>query len=102
MATWAICCAMLESFLAIGLSPVAYGCPARPQAKKMPAWSNTSKVFDHAGLLVNEPPGEAGLPFIQSSDDIRLDCDLRRWPVPTDPVSSSIVPRRAGIARELF
>ncbi len=25
--------------------------------------------FDHVGLLVNEPPGQAGLPFIQSSDD---------------------------------
>jgi len=22
------------------------------------------KAFDHAGLLVNEPPGTAGLPFI--------------------------------------
>ena len=22
------------------------------------------EVFDHAGLLVNEPPGKAGLPFI--------------------------------------
>jgi hypothetical protein len=30
------------------------------------------EVFDHAGLLVNEPPGKAGLPFIQSSDNIRL------------------------------
>jgi hypothetical protein len=25
--------------------------------------------FDHVGLLVNEPPGQAGLPFVQSSDD---------------------------------
>jgi len=22
------------------------------------------KAFDHVGLLVNEPPGQAGLPFI--------------------------------------
>jgi hypothetical protein len=22
------------------------------------------QAFDHAGLLVNEPPGQAGLPFI--------------------------------------
>jgi hypothetical protein len=29
------------------------------------------EVFDHVGLLVNEPPGPAGLPFIQSSDDFR-------------------------------
>jgi hypothetical protein len=27
-----------------------------------------SGVFDHVGLLSNEPPGTAGLPFIQSSD----------------------------------
>lgn len=27
-------------------------------------------VFQHAGLLVNEPPGMAGVPFIESSDDI--------------------------------
>jgi len=26
--------------------------------------------FDHAGLLVNRPPGTAGLPFNQSSDDL--------------------------------
>jgi len=38
--------------------------------KKKPAWSNTPKVFDHAGLLVNEPPGPAGLPLVSSSDDI--------------------------------
>jgi hypothetical protein len=29
------------------------------------------EVFDHVGLLVNEPPDSAGLPFIQSSEDIR-------------------------------
>ena len=27
------------------------------------------EVFDHAGLLLNEPPGMAELPFVQSSDD---------------------------------
>jgi len=27
------------------------------------------KAFDHVGLLFNEPPGEAELPFIWSSDD---------------------------------
>jgi hypothetical protein len=26
------------------------------------------KVSRHVGLLVNEPPGQAGLPFTQSSD----------------------------------
>jgi hypothetical protein len=28
-------------------------------------------VFNHAGLLANEPPGKAELPFIKSSDDTR-------------------------------
>ena len=27
------------------------------------------EVFGHAGLLVNEPPGQTGLPFISSSDN---------------------------------
>jgi hypothetical protein len=27
------------------------------------------QVFDYAGLLVNRPPGPAGLPFSQSSDN---------------------------------
>jgi hypothetical protein len=26
------------------------------------------EVFHHVGLLIDEPPGKAGLPFIQSSD----------------------------------
>jgi hypothetical protein len=28
-------------------------------------------VFDHAGLLVNTPPGKAGLRFLKSSGNIR-------------------------------
>ena len=28
------------------------------------------KAFDHVGLLVNKPPGSAGLLFIQSSDNV--------------------------------
>jgi hypothetical protein len=32
-------------------------------SEKKPARSNSTKVFDHAGLLVNKPPGTAGLPF---------------------------------------
>ena len=31
--------------------------------KKKPTWP-TPEVFNHVGLLVNEPPGTAGLPFI--------------------------------------
>jgi hypothetical protein len=30
------------------------------------------EVFDHVGVLVNEPPGTARLPFAQSSDDCKL------------------------------
>ena len=33
-------------------------------AKKKPTWWNTLQVFHHVGLLVNGPPGTAGLPFI--------------------------------------
>jgi hypothetical protein len=38
------------------------------EGEKKPTWRNTAKVFDHVGLLVNEPPGSAGLPFTQSPD----------------------------------
>jgi hypothetical protein len=34
------------------------------QEQKKPTWGNTREVFDHVGLLVNEPPGKAGLLFI--------------------------------------
>jgi hypothetical protein len=40
-----------------------------PRSKKKPAQSNTRQVFDCAGLLVDDPPGLAGLVFIQSSDE---------------------------------
>jgi hypothetical protein len=35
-----------------------------PVPKKKPTWLKTLKGFNHVGLLVNEPPGTAGLPFI--------------------------------------
>ena len=41
--------------------------PAPPKGKKW-ACSNPSEVFEHAGLLCDEPPGTASLPFIKSSD----------------------------------
>jgi len=31
--------------------------------------SEYPEAFEHVGLLVNKPPGPAGLPFAQSSDD---------------------------------
>jgi hypothetical protein len=36
---------------------------AQPRTKKTGVVAHP-KVFDHVGLLVNEPPGTAGLPFI--------------------------------------
>ncbi|MGA2701059.1 MAG: hypothetical protein ABSH35_08175 [Isosphaeraceae bacterium] len=38
-------------------------------AKEKAGVVDHTRGFDHVGLLVNEPPGQAGLPFIQSSDD---------------------------------
>jgi hypothetical protein len=43
------------------------------------------EVFDHVGLLVNEPPGQAGLPFTESSDNfdsnfIGAECESTRGP----------------------
>jgi len=37
--------------------------PAPPQVKKADLMEYP-EVFDQVGLLVNEPPGKAGLPFI--------------------------------------
>jgi hypothetical protein len=34
------------------------------QEQKKPTWQNTRGVFNHVGVLVNEPPGRAGLLFI--------------------------------------
>jgi hypothetical protein len=36
----------------------------RISANKKAGVVEDPKVLDHAGLLVNEPPGKAGLPFI--------------------------------------
>jgi hypothetical protein len=36
---------------------------SRSQAKKADVVEHPDEVFDHVGLLVNEPPGRAGLPF---------------------------------------
>jgi hypothetical protein len=36
---------------------------APPKAKKKAGVVEHLGVFNHAGLLVNEPPGTAGLPF---------------------------------------
>src|SRR5271157_3822800 len=46
------------------------GCdaPEQPQTKK-PAWSTTLRVSTTSAYSSTSPPGQAGLPFIQSSDD---------------------------------
>jgi hypothetical protein len=53
----------VELDLPMGLVPGGCGRPAPPKEKK-PTWWNTLEVFDHVGLLSNEPPGRAGLLFI--------------------------------------
>jgi hypothetical protein len=44
---------------------------AAPETKKADVMEHP-QAFDHVGLLVNKPPGTAGLPFIQSSDDFNF------------------------------
>ncbi len=50
------------------------------RAKKKPTWPNPLKGFDHVGLLFNQPPGTAGLPFNESSEIQFND--------PTEPISN--------------
>jgi hypothetical protein len=38
--------------------------PQRPTRTKKADVAEYPEVFDHVGLLFNEPPGQAGLPFI--------------------------------------
>jgi hypothetical protein len=59
-------------------------------------------VFDGAGLLVNEPPGPAGLPFISSSDYSDSGFCRSRSRVPTGFAIPVILPRGAAIASEFF
>ena len=49
-------CGYLESGYSEGAKAAAGG-------KKKPTRSNTCKAFDHVGILVNGPPGMAGLPL---------------------------------------
>ena len=61
LAASAICCAMVESACSIG-SSLVFGIIRRQRNKKAGVVEHLA-VFDHAGLLVNEPPGKAGMPF---------------------------------------
>jgi len=54
---------MVELELSIGSSLLTATGRRRSPQKKTGAVEHP-KVFDHAGLLANEPPGQAGLPFI--------------------------------------
>ena len=65
IAAWAICCAMVDLDLFTEFS-LTGGCdrPRSPRAKKKADVAEHPEVFDHVGLLVNGPPGTAGLPFI--------------------------------------
>jgi uncharacterized protein YbcI len=59
------------------------------------------KVFDHVGLLVNKPPGQAGLPFVSSSDHIQSGFDNREDLCVSSPLSR-IVPRKKDKASGLL
>jgi hypothetical protein len=60
---------MLEGDLFIGFIPGRDVRSAPPRAKKKADVVEYPEAFDHVGLLVNKPPGRAGLPFCYSSDD---------------------------------
>jgi hypothetical protein len=64
LAARAICCAMVELDSSIGSSPVIATVPRHRMRKKKADVGNTLRCSNHVGLLVNEPPGMAGLPFI--------------------------------------
>jgi hypothetical protein len=60
------------------------------------------QAFDHAGLLFNEPPGQAGLPFIQSSDGVYSSIFPSRLQVDMGSSSALIVTRGIKIASEFL
>jgi hypothetical protein len=63
LAALAIWRAIVELGLSMAFLLGRCGRPLPPQAKKAGAVRH-HKVSDHAGLLFNEPPGRAGLPFV--------------------------------------
>jgi hypothetical protein len=54
---------MVKTDLSIGFVPGGCDHAEPPTAKKKPTWCNTFTVWHHVGVLVDEPPGAAGLPF---------------------------------------
>ena len=61
-----------------------------------------SEAFDHVGLLCNEPPGQAGLLFILSSDNSHSNFDRSRLPLPDGSLNPYIVPRESGKAIKMY
>ena len=70
--------------------------------KKKPTWWNTPKVFDHVGLLVNEPPGQPGCPSPSrptTSGQVSSEPSLNAISAPLHHI---IIPARTGKASEVF
>jgi hypothetical protein len=63
MAAWAIFCAIPELCSSTKSVPSGCDCLVPPPQKKADVVEHP-EVFDHIGLLFDEPPGTAGLPFI--------------------------------------
>jgi hypothetical protein len=68
--------------------------PVLPPQKKANV-AEHYRVSHHVGLLVNEPPGPAGLPFVQSSDDSGSSSLRSKIPV------NMLAWDRAGIQQQL-
>jgi hypothetical protein len=62
IAAWAICCATVDPALFTGLALLVATVPRHTERKKAGVVERP-EVSDHAGLLVNEPPGFTGLLF---------------------------------------
>jgi hypothetical protein len=59
---------LLESDFSIGFAPGRRDDSVAASQKKADV-AKHPKVLKHVGLLFNEPPGTAGLPFIKSSEN---------------------------------
>ena len=66
-------CYFADKVSAIGLTPpgsplLSVTSSLRHQVKKKADVAEPPEGFNHVGLLVNQPPGTAGLPFNESSE----------------------------------
>jgi hypothetical protein len=69
---------------------------AKPQPKKKADVAKHPEVFGHVGLLCNEPPGQAGLLFILSSDDSHSSFPRSRLPLLAGSFVPYIIPRESA------